>query len=228
MVKELGEPRREVCLTISGEVPGPSAPKYLIEPLDLRNLNPRHFTNQACIVDFGETYELENPPESLGIPPAYCPPELIFDSLTGVACDIWALACTIFELRSMSQLFESFFGDDDDVIRQMVIYLGKLPEPWWSSWESRDIWFNEDGTLIPRSPVINTATGEFYPNLDTIEKRLGAGVRFGITGSDEKFDVVIQPEECKVLAGLLLEMLNYDPQSRPTVAMVLEHPWFEM
>ena len=28
-------------------------------------------------------------------------------------------------------LFESFFGDPNDVVRQMVQTLGKLPEPWW-------------------------------------------------------------------------------------------------
>jgi serine/threonine-protein kinase SRPK3 len=66
----------------------------------------------------------------LGIPPDYCSPELIFDGSVGVGTDIWALACTIYELRSMGRLFETFNGDDDGVILQMVKLLGKLPEPW--------------------------------------------------------------------------------------------------
>jgi serine/threonine-protein kinase SRPK3 len=103
----------------------------------LEKLDPKYCTYQVCIIDFGESYTTSNPPESLGIPPGYCLPELIFDSSIDIGCDIWALACTIYELRSMSRLFKTWSGDDDEVMLQMVRLLGKLPEPWWTSWGKR-------------------------------------------------------------------------------------------
>ena len=94
-------------MTVSSEAPGPSAPRYILEPIDLEALSPKNLTDQICIIDFGESYDPSTPPEGLGTPLAYCSPELIFDSSVGIAADIWALACTIYELRSMASLYES-------------------------------------------------------------------------------------------------------------------------
>jgi len=138
-------------LTASGEAPGPSAPNYTVPAIDLEQLYVRYLTDQVCIIDFGESYHTSSPPKGLGIPSPYCSPELIFDSSVGIGCDIWALACTIYEIRSMRTLFECYNGSDDEVILKIVKLLGRLPKPWWSSWETRENLYDEDGTGRPIS-----------------------------------------------------------------------------
>lgn len=157
MVKQLGEPNKEPLLTISGKSPSPSGPEYLVEDLSLDRLDSRFISDQVSIIDFGESYRMDSPPEDLGITASFRSPELLFDNTIGVECDLWALACTVYEVRTRSPLFENFMDDDDEVIMQMVPLLGKLPEPWWSSWEARGQWYDEDGT-----PLVNPETGKPY------------------------------------------------------------------
>lgn len=96
-------------------------------------LDLKYVTTQACIIDFGESYEISTPPESLGIPLGYRAPKLFFDGKCGIAPDLWALACTIYELRSKRVLFENWDNEDDMVLLQIVRLLGKPPERRWGS-----------------------------------------------------------------------------------------------
>ena len=136
MITQLGHPNKEPLLTISGESAGPSGPKYLVQSLNLDGLDTRFISYQVSIIDFGESYDMHSPPRDLGITASFRSPELLFYNTIGVGCDFWALACTIYEVRTRSPLFDSFMDDDDEIIMQMVL-LGKLPEPWWSSWKAR-------------------------------------------------------------------------------------------
>ncbi|KAG4430751.1 hypothetical protein IFR05_013772 [Cadophora sp. M221] len=150
-----------------GESPAPSGPKYLVEGIGLDQLDARFISDQVSIIDFGESYHMSCPPEDLGITASFRAPELLFGNTIGVGCDLWALACTIYEVRTMTPLFENFMDDDDEVIMQMVPLLGKLPEPWWSSWKARGQWYEGDGT-----PLVNPETGKPYILLDTLEELL--------------------------------------------------------
>ncbi|KAK9243571.1 kinase-like domain-containing protein [Lipomyces tetrasporus] len=101
--ERLGFPVTTKVRAWSGELNDKScAPEYLVEPANLSNLESKWFTEKA-----------------------------VFEGKASVWSDIWALGCTIFEIRAGFQLFESFFDDPDDAIRQMVQTLGKLPEPWF-------------------------------------------------------------------------------------------------
>jgi serine/threonine protein kinase len=72
-----------------------------------------------------------------------------FDMKVGIASDIWALACPIFEIRAGLPLFDNFFGSNTLIHKQIVETLDKFPEPepWWSAWAERRFWF--DGTRVP-------------------------------------------------------------------------------
>jgi serine/threonine protein kinase len=59
--------------------------------------------------------------------------------------DIWALACTIFQIRAGFPLFEAFLGGDDEILKEIVATLGRLLEPWWGAFENLHLWFDEDG-----------------------------------------------------------------------------------
>ena len=225
LIKQLGEPNKEPLLTISGESPAPSGPEYLVEGLSLDRLDARFISDQASVIDFGESYDMHSPPEDLGITASFRSPELLFDNTTGVGCDLWALACTIYEVRTRSPLFESFMDDDDEVIMQMVPLLGKLPEPWWSSWKARGQWYEEDGT-----PLVNPETGNPYMLMDTLEELLSGSSLSGDDPEEKKNKAggfVVQIEESKILGNLLMGILKYDPKERLSVEAVLEHSWFK-
>lgn len=167
---------------------------------------------------------MDSPPEDLGIAASFRSPELLFDNIVDVGCDLWALACTVYEIRTGSPLFENFMDDDDEIIMQMVPLLGKLPESWWKSWEARGRLFEEDG-----APLVNLETGRSFVLMDTLEQLISGK-------SPCKEDVgrkkngaggfLVQIEEGKVLADLLRGLLKYDSKERLSVDAALEHPWF--
>jgi len=116
-------------------------------------------------------------------------------------------------------------NDDDEVIMQMVPLLGKLPEPWWSSWKARERWYKEYGT-----PLVNPRTGKPYMLMDTLEKLLSDSLPSGDEPKREKNEAsgfIVQIEESKVLGSLLRSILKYDPEERLSVEVVLEHSWFK-
>ncbi|PVH77955.1 kinase-like protein [Cadophora sp. DSE1049] len=225
LIKHLGEPNKEPLLTISGKSPAPSGPEYLVESLSLDRLDARFISDQASIIDLGESYLMHSPPDDLGITASFRSPELLFDNTIGVGCDLWALACTIYEVRTRSPLFENFMDDDDEVIMQMVPLLGKLPEPWWSSWKARGQWYEEDGT-----PLVNPETGKPYVLMDSLEELLSGSSQSGGDPEGKKNEAggfVVPVEESEILGHLLMSILKYDPKERLSAAIVLEHFWFK-
>ncbi|KAK9363900.1 kinase-like domain-containing protein [Lipomyces starkeyi] len=135
----LGSPVTDKVRLSSGELNNmASAPEYLVEPANLANLESKWFTDKIVLVDCSHSFMLQSPPqEDIAMTMSYCAPEVYFDGNASAWSDIWALGCTIFEIRAGRQLFESFLGGSFEVIRQIVRTLGKLPEPWWSSWDKR-------------------------------------------------------------------------------------------
>ncbi|KAK9317523.1 kinase-like domain-containing protein [Lipomyces starkeyi] len=107
------------------------APKYLVEPANISNLESKWFTEKVLLVDFGQSFMLHSlPPQNeVGYTMSYCAPELYFEGRASVWSEIWALGCTIFEIHAGCQLFESFLGGPHEVIQQVVQALRKLPEP---------------------------------------------------------------------------------------------------
>lgn len=66
--------RTEVT-TYSGErLLVPSAPEYLVYPVDFHKSGSQFITNEACVIDFGESFETSNPTDDLGTPRSSCSP----------------------------------------------------------------------------------------------------------------------------------------------------------
>ncbi|KAH8815307.1 kinase-like domain-containing protein [Xylogone sp. PMI_703] len=225
LIKQLGEPNKEPLLTISGKSSAPSGPEYIVEDINLDRLDAQFISDQVSIIDFGESYHMDSPPRDLGIAASFRSPELLFENAISIGCDLWPLACTIFEIRTSSPLFENFMDDDDEVIMQMVPLLGKLPELWWSSWEARGGWYEENG-----KPLINPETGKPLMLTDTLEELL-----CGHPPSDdvpkgtknEAGGFVVPITEGKDLGNLLMGILKYDPKERLSIEAVSEHSWFK-
>ncbi|PGH19332.1 hypothetical protein AJ80_03972 [Polytolypa hystricis UAMH7299] len=144
--ERLGSPIKKNVLDSAGDTAGRHAPDYLVKPANLSHLDPIFLTKDIVLIDFGQSFRAGLPPDhGTGTPPSYCSPETFFGGSMSVASDVWALACTIHETRAGAQLFASFFGGNNEIIRQIVQTFGKLPEPWWSAWGSRSIYFGDDG-----------------------------------------------------------------------------------
>lgn len=127
LLKLLGEPVAEKVKPYTDETLEPGAPEFIYQPADLRKLS-KFFTGNIVIIDFGASFFLDNPLEDCGTPAQFSSPELIFERQNGMFSDVWALACTIFEMRASEPLFESFVFGEGDVLRSMIGILGQLPE----------------------------------------------------------------------------------------------------
>ena len=245
MINALGKPELAKVLTASGEPPDtPSAPKYLVCPVDFKEVSSQFVSDQACVIDFGESFEAANPPENLGIPQSYCSPELVLDNAIGVGCDLWALGCTIFVIRTGRKLFGTFDDDVEDHLYAMVLLLGRFPEPWWTTtWEARKGCFEDEedsqgrAIEINSAPVAqeNTGTGEgaiIYqrPDPRSIKETLAKGLsylRFEI-GIHHQGSRDISSDEIDTLADLLGKILRYDPGQRLPAQKAQDHEWFRM
>lgn len=149
----------------------------------------------------------------------------------GIPSDVWALACTIFEIRAGFPLFEAFLGGDDEILKEIVATLGKLPEPWWSAFENHHLWFDEDGK--PKAwelqqvlvPVEKTSIKQKLASIGDQDVPPA-------TGNDgpmmERPGTKLVEVEIQLLGDLLAKMLCYRPQDRIKISEVISHPWFAL
>ncbi|KAL3476675.1 kinase-like protein [Aspergillus californicus] len=207
-------------VTHSGEQStDPRAPAYLVYPVEYGSRSDDRASDQICVIDFGESYKISNPPGDLGIPLPYTAPEVVFDKKCGPPSDIWALACTLLEIRTGSPLFSLFDDDKDEYLFNVVQTFGPFPEPWWStSWEQRRTIFPDE----PRSP----STRELRTLRRVLSRVVVCAPKPTPSGEDEF--VYIPEEEQKVFADLLEKMFQYDIEKRLSAEEVLQHPWFSM
>lgn len=224
--------------TLSGDDPEPSAPTYVVEPIS--DIKARYVIESILIIDFGQSFFLDNPPpDGVGTPWRYRAPEAIFDLKASVYSDVWALACTIFEIRAGERLFEVFFPDRDDALLEIVQLLGKLPERWWHAWEGRLTYFDEDGnpkqkwendrplaSLDPLMDLVKDIGGEDDNDDDDNCTGSGSAQARESDNASSTGRGKISTEEVASLYDLLSKMLKYAPEERITAEDASEHAWF--
>lgn len=221
-------------LTCDGSSPGLVAPSQVVAPIDISRLSSSLLREDITLIDFGQAFSADRPPPHYvpTTPSHYLSPEAFFESKMSFSSDVWALACTIFEIRAGSPLFDPFFRDDSLILKQIVETLGRFPEPWWSTWEARRAWFDETG--VPRPEEEQRKEGLPLPavknslrqKLREIGKQVDAP--YVDEGSMiEKTGIRLEESEVELLADLLEKMLRYEPKDRICMREVLQHPWFE-
>ncbi|KAG2002804.1 hypothetical protein GB937_009450 [Aspergillus fischeri] len=233
VLKILGEPVKVEVFTESGETPSdPTAPKYLVRPVKFRNVPLPYVVDEILLIDFGESYDVTNPPEELGVPGSYRPPELVLENTPGFGSDLWALGCTLFEIRTGRKLFDMFDDDDDCHLFHMVEMLGALPKPWWSeTWKYRKEFFKDETDSLGRAVLVDALAKEQWDLLverPSIELALRRGLHYWDLGPGEEISREIPPDEIEQLADLLKKILQYEPSQRLTAAEVLEQEWFRL
>ncbi len=195
-------------------------------------IDPQFLSEDILLVDFGQSFPFDSPPqaEDVGIPFSYCAPEVIFDSTVNKYSEIWALGCVIFELRAGQQLFASWSGGQDEILRQMVQTFGRLPDPWWAAWDKRADFFDDHGKPKKEwSDGIPKAVE--YPIDDLISD---IGSEDEEDESPRKAEAMLEPtsrrvpeEEAAQLKDLLESIFKWVPEDRASLNKVLNHPWFK-
>ncbi|TDL22501.1 kinase-like protein [Rickenella mellea] len=189
----------------------PSRPKYLV--------SQRHYVEPSflrlCfedphvkICDFSEAFvpSLLHP-RRLATPNLFRPPEGLLGILphATLESDIWALA-VLFHVIFTGGMGLFFGGVDDRILREMVLLLGKLPEPWWSLWDKRNMFFDEEGKLLS-THVKETPMSGVFLKVDT--ESMG------------------DCEERMMFEKLLRSMVHYEADRRITAEEVVNSHWFE-
>lgn len=151
--------------------------------------------------------------------PYLVPPEIFFlneqkDKYPlSFSSDIWTLACTIFEIIGSWGPFDTFGGTD--ILEDQVNVLGKLPDQWWSQWESRGDFFNEDATIDVQSGALIQ---------DSLEKRYDDLVNAARRRSDMEEQ---GQDEKRAFLQMIGSMLQYLPGDRATIQDVIESEWMQ-
>ncbi|KAH7317334.1 kinase-like domain-containing protein [Rhexocercosporidium sp. MPI-PUGE-AT-0058] len=138
-----------------------SAPRYTINAISMHEVDPQFLSDQIIIIDFGIAFNQEYPSLDIGTPKPYCAPEFLFEGGRSVSSDIWALGCTIFEIRTGSRLFR-YRGRPtrNQALIAMVKLLGTLPQKWWEEWEEGVKWYANE--IEADLEVGNDISGALY------------------------------------------------------------------
>ncbi|KAL4790857.1 kinase-like domain-containing protein [Aspergillus venezuelensis] len=138
--------RTEPVIREDGLFLDPGVPSELIVPKHLGpNYDKMNLTDARIkIVDFSEAFDpFKDKQYESHAPTVLAPPESRFtnagdlDEPLSFSADIWTLGCVIWEMIGGGQPFDAFPPTSDEVTKEHVEMLGKLPQRWWNQWEER-------------------------------------------------------------------------------------------
>ncbi len=226
VIRHLDSPVKDEVFKFSGGKPGISAPEYIVQPTSFSSIAPRYISENIILIDLGEAFlESSVPPKGVGTPVSYCSPELILQGKASRWSDVWALSCTMFEMRSGFPLFESFVGSASEVLQEMVRVLGPPPEPWLPLFEQHDI-IDDQNNAFHRS-LLGERIAEVMNDETIFEDATNTPL-----STQPASELLLEPsgakvpqEEANQLADLLQKTLKYTPEERLLADVIAKHRW---
>lgn len=232
-------------------------PRYIVVPSNLTK-SSEYVSNDIAVIDFGESFLASNAPASTGIPGPYCAPEAFFENCStfGFGSDIWALGCSIFEVRRSGEPF-LYNGGLMSLLRYWEDLNGPLPEPYRSSLaregaihvpEDASQWVSLSEDERKRREAENIGRTGVPGSLHMfllLEQRFivplakgeaqppppprGRGFRASpLAEANEKVVAYEMSErEALELMDLFKKIFAWKPEERVTAAEILKHPWFD-
>jgi serine/threonine protein kinase len=131
VIQHLGPPRLTPVGRYDGLPLTPHAPSYVVHPYPINNIIPLcHPTLR--LVDFGESFRLSSPPDSLHTPRALSAPEILWpekkEQPFSPALDVWAMAGTMFEIFGDHALFSSVLGFEKEIREKIQLSMSNNKE----------------------------------------------------------------------------------------------------
>ncbi|OEJ83129.1 Protein kinase dsk1 [Hanseniaspora osmophila] len=138
----------------------------------------------------------------------YRSPEAIIGYKWGCACDIWSVACLVFELLTGDLLFEPVagksYGKDDDHLAQIIELLGDIPPKMKYYGKHSTEFFDSSGQLMKISKL------NMWPLHNVLIEKY-------------KFS----EHDAKEINDFLLPMLAINPKERADAGGMANHPWLK-
>ena len=200
-------PVRTADLRLHNGSPSKHGPDQVVQALKFL---PHHqaLLGDVRIIDFGQCFNMDDPPKGLGIPMPYFPPELCFGYAPSKATDVWALACIIFEVQIRQRLVPMVFESFELLIGMLRFTLGVLPSAWISKYSDDYAGEVLQGKGAPEIWFDSTEPLE-WPLTSTVHEKAS---HLSLAKKEELLD-------------LLRAMLAFEPTERISVADVLNHAW---
>lgn len=196
---------------------------YLVTPANLQTIDVKYLTGEVCLVDFDEAYHLVEPPFSTGIPEPYLPPEdlvplgdSIGEHVDGVAAELWALGCTLFEIRMQTPLFFMLSGENE-MLAEMVALFGRPHAELWQKWTDRHEYFDENGLSL--NSLAEVSLGDLVS--------LPLQMKYSWEEDSQK-SCEMDMRERRLFIDLLCGIMQFVPEKRASLDDILEHEWFKM
>ncbi|CAD6446437.1 92bc842d-5948-4310-ac10-f20ac5590d55 [Sclerotinia trifoliorum] len=154
--ERLGVPQKQEIDCSSSQLPASASsfPDYAVVAINMKEVNPIWLSEKIIIIDFGIAFFLKKSSLDFGTPKSYCAPEFLFGGHRSSASDIWALGCTIFEIRTGSRLFKyNGIPTKDEMLIATVKRLGTLPHKWWAVWREGLEWYKKQTEITTGSKI---------------------------------------------------------------------------
>ncbi|KZF24079.1 kinase-like protein [Xylona heveae TC161] len=214
--EKYGQPSHEPVVRFDNQTLPQGVPTHGIMPVWLGDGSENISLSEAEIflTDYGESFMPSMTPRYYSnTPDLLVPPEVYFlrQKPLSFSADIWALAIIMWSIMGQKEIFEAHLPYADWMIKEHVETLGKLPREWWSTWEARLKWFNEDGVRV------DGCIGR------PLEERFRTSIQKPRLEDGEVGEVC--KEEKDALLALFKSMMKFRPDERPSIDEILGSEW---
>ncbi|EEQ35638.1 putative non-specific serine/threonine protein kinase [Microsporum canis] len=222
-----GEPVKEQVVREDGAPLDIGVPSEVIVPawLGLGSDEISLVDSAIMIADFGEAYNprvtkqfIAHTPLLLAPPESRFAGSTEFDEPLSFSGDIWTLGCTIWDIFGSAPPFEAFPATLDGVTIEQVEMLGKLPDRWWSKWEERSNWFDEDGRKNVKEYL-----RQWYGN--STRNWIQRFTEYIHNPRERKRFDTFSAEEENAFCDMIKSMLVLEPSKRATIEDIVGCEW---